>query len=237
MSNPNHPRRLLKGELDKIGHAISTLVQQRYVWLFIHICRTIVLNGLDSGVLGPLPEFYFFSEEDEKRGSEPVQVHHVMDLVQKDVGVFAYSTGESPKSYDYQFTREITRAGIRGIFLVAIQSYLEHYKIEGIMRRNMLPYEELFVFIRQARNIICHANSVMDSDRIRPCSWRGVRIENNGRTLKLSDQHILRLVDDAIEAMAEIYIEHGRAIDYVSLNLGYSVGYIQRYIEANRALL
>ena len=76
----------------------------------------------------------------------------------------------------------------------------------------------------------------MDSPKIRPCSWRGIKIERNGEVLRLSDQKILDLINDAIEEMGELYAEGGRSIDYVSLNLGFSVPYIQHYI-ADKQLL
>jgi len=217
-------------DLDSIGEAISILVQQRYVWLFLHICRARELDALDKG--WPLPGTYFFSAEDQHKGLPSVDARQILNLVRREAGSFAVSTRAVPKTYDYNYVREITTAGMRGIILVAVQSYLENYRILHIIRRHKPSRAELFVFIREARNIICHSrNAVMDSDRIRPCSWRGIRIDKNGQELKMSDYQTLMLIDDAIEALGELYTEQGRQIDYVSLNLGYTVPYIRDYIR------
>lgn len=217
------------GDLDNIGEAISTLIQQRYVWLFLHICRARELDALDKG--WPLPGDYFFSEEGRKKGHPPIDAGHILHLVRHEAGEFAGSTGAAQKTYDYNYVREITRDGMRGIILVAAQSYLERYRILSIMRKQQPSRAELFAFIREARNVICHSrNAVMDSHRIRPCTWRGVRIEKNGQELKMSDYQILMLIDDAIQVLAEVYTGQGRQMDHVSLNLGYTVPFIRDYI-------
>ncbi len=217
-------------DLDNIGEAISTLIQQRYVWLFLHICRARELDALDKG--WPLPGAYFFSEEDQQKGLPPIDAGQILNLVRREAGTFAISTGIAPKSYDYEYVREITRDGMRGTVLVAVQSYLERFRIVHIIRRHKPSRSELFVFIREARNIICHSrNSIMDSEKIRPCTWRGVRIERSGKELKMSDHQVMTLIDDAIDALCELYTAQGREIDYVSLNLGYTVPYVRDYVR------
>ncbi len=144
-------------------------------------------------------------------------------------------TRPGPDTYDYAYVREVTRTGMRGVTLIAVQSYLETYRILDIMRKHLPARAELFEFIREARNVICHSrNATMNSDRIRPCSWRGIRIEKNGQQLKMSDQLLLTLIDDATEAMAEAYTGQGRQIDYVSLNLGYTIPFIRDCADRSR---
>jgi hypothetical protein len=225
--------KLSSDELDSFGHALSTLVQQRYVWLFSHIVRAVFLDLIDRKALNPCPERYFFSEEDQQKGAPAVVVSLITDLVHSRTGVFAYSPDGS-QTYDYNYAREITRTGIRGSFLVTVQSYLEFFRIESIAkRRGLTEAEELLTFIRQARNIVCHANGNMSSDRLKRCAWRGITIEKSDRIFKLTDQWLLQLVEDAIEMLARIYTANGRQVDYVSLNLGYGIPAIQ--VLANKA--
>jgi hypothetical protein len=226
---------LSSSDLDNFGHAISTLIQQRYVWLFSHISRAMFLDSMDRSVLPSLPDNYFFSKEDEDAGHDAIPVRYIVDLLPRGVGVFAHADNKSgePK-YDHNFAREITRTGIRGAFLVSIQSYLELFQIENTIKQHAPNQHDIFLFLRQARNIICHADGKMDSNRLRPCEWRGIRIENNGSTLKLSDQKILVLVDDVISILAQMYIQNNRKIDYASLNLGYSIPLIRKLADAQR---
>jgi hypothetical protein len=42
-------------ELDNFGHALSTLIQQRYAWLFSHISRAFFLDLIDRNALNPSP--------------------------------------------------------------------------------------------------------------------------------------------------------------------------------------
>ncbi len=70
----------------------------------------------------------------------------------------------------------------------------------------------------------------MNSSRLHFCQWRHLVIENNGQQLKMTDFLLLELVNEIIEKLAKIYIDSGADIDYVSLNLGYSIPFIQQYI-------
>jgi len=53
---------MLNEDIEKIGHALSTIIQIRYV-CFYHISRGLFLDSLDKSVL-PIPLHYSFSLED-----------------------------------------------------------------------------------------------------------------------------------------------------------------------------
>jgi len=221
--------------VDSFGHALSTLIQERYVWLFSHIARAYFLNLMDKNVLDPSLDSYFFSTEDQQQGEAPILVGQITNLLHSRTGVFAYSPDKSD-TYDHNYVREITRTSIRSAFLLTVQLYLEFFRIESIAKRHgMAEGEELFIFIRQARNIVCHANGSMSSDRLKRCTWRGLTIEKCDRILKLSDQRLLQLVNDAIETLVKVYAAAGRQVDYVSLNLGYGIPAVQLLAKRARS--
>ena len=209
-------------EIENIGHAISTLIQQRFVWIFHHIIRAAYLTTVDSGYFPHPEDKFFFSEEDRLKGATPLLIHEFITFVHPKVGVFAASEDDS-KQYDHKYVREITRDGIRSSILIALQSYLEYYRIESIYKKHNLSGLTRLVFLRQSRNIICHANGIMNSARLVTCTWKSKTIESNGNTLKMSDQDICELVNEIIEDLADLYTSSGKIIDYVSLNLGYSI--------------
>jgi len=224
-------------EIENIGHAISTLIQQRFVWIFHHIIRASYLNTLDSGYFPHPQDKFFFSEEDELKGVKPFLIHEFITFVHPKVGGFASSEDDS-RQYDHKYVREITRDGIRSSILIVIQSYLEFYRIESIYRKNNLSGLTRLVFLRQSRNIICHAKGVMNSARLVKCTWKNKTIENNGKELRMTDQDICELVDEIVEDLAELYTSNGKTIDYVSLNLGYSIPKIREIanlINKNKA--
>ena len=192
------PRQPSTTELDRVRRAMSTLIQQRYVWLFSHVSRAVFLDVLDSDRLKEFPGIYFFSEEDQRNGVEPVDVDHIAACLAEGSAIQAIGEDGEEIRYDHEFVREMTLTGIRGSFLVAIQSYLQFFGVEFLVRRYAPQYAELFMFLRQARNIICHANGIMTGKALRDCRWRDVRIKNDGSLLILPDQSILNLVDDAI---------------------------------------
>ena len=97
----------------------------------------------------------------------------------------AYS--DDGKTYNYEYVREITISGMRANLLTSIQAYLEYFEILSIHKRYALPGHELFDFIRQARNVVCHSNGIMNSPRLRRCQWRNLVIEKNDQELKITD--------------------------------------------------
>jgi hypothetical protein len=209
-------------EIENIGHAMSILIQQRFVWIFHHIIRASYLSTVDSGYFPHPADNFFFSEEDRLNGAKPFLVHEFITFVHPKVGVFASSEDDSAQ-YDYKYVREITRDGIRSSILIAFQSYLEFYRIESIYKKYNLSGLTRLIFLRQSRNIICHANGMMSSARLVKCTWKNKTIENNGMQLKMSDQSICDLIDEIIEDLSELYTSNGKTIDYVSLNLGASI--------------
>jgi hypothetical protein len=209
-------------EIENIGHAISTLIQQRFVWIFHHIIRASYLNTVDSGYFPHPEDKFFFSEEDRLKGAKPFLIHEFITFIHPKVGVFASSEDDS-KQYDHKYVREITRDGIRSSILIAIQSYLEFYRIESIYRKHNLSGLTRLIFLRQSRNIICHANSIMNSSRLVKCTWKNKTIENNGNRLRMTDQDICDLVNEIIEDLADLYTSNGKMVGYVSLNLGYGI--------------
>jgi hypothetical protein len=221
-------------EIENIGHAISTLIQQRFVWIFHHIIRASYLNTVDSGYFPHPEDKFFFSEEDGLKGAKAFLVHEFISFVHPKVGIFASSEDDS-KQYDHKYVREITRDGIRSSVLIAIQSYLEFYRIELIYKKYKLSGLTRLVFLRQSRNIICHAKSIMNSARLVKCTWKNKTIENNGNQLKMSDQDICELIDEIIEDLADSYTSNGKNIDYVSLNLGYSIPKIREIANKTKA--
>ena len=224
-------RKPTAADLDSVGRAISTLVQQRYVWLFSHISRAVFLEMLDEGRLAEFPDIYFFSEEDASGGADPIRVQDVTHGLTVGIGESGQAVGPDGTSYDQTFVRNITLTGIRGSLLVSVQSYLEYFGIEGLIRRYSPRWRELFVFIRQSRNIICHSNGLMVGQWLRSCTWRGITITKGGGLLELTDQSILHLADDAIEALARLHVDNGRQLDAVSLSLGCGVPYIRQLAE------
>jgi hypothetical protein len=209
-------------EIENIGHAMSILIQQRFVWIFHHIIRASYLSTIDAGYFPHPEDKFFFSEEDSLKGARPFLVQEFITFVHPKVGVFA-SSEDNNQQYDYKYVRDITRDGIRSSILIVFQSYLEFYRIESIYKKYSLPGLTRLIFLRQTRNIICHANSIMNSTRLVQCTWRNKTIENNGRQLKMSDQNICDLVDEIIEDLSNLYTSNGKKIDYVSLNLGCSI--------------
>jgi len=224
-------------EIENFGHAISILIQQRFVWIFHHIIRASYLNTVDSGYFPHPEDKFFFSEEDRLKGAKPFLIHEFITFIHLKVGVFASSEDDS-KQYDHKYGREITRDGIRSSVLIAIQSYLEFYQIESIYRKHNLSGLTRLIFLRQSRNIICHANSIMNSGRLVKCTWKNKTIENNGNRLGMTDQDICDLVNEIIEDLADLYTSSGKKIDYVSLNLGCSIPKIRaiaNLINKNKA--
>jgi hypothetical protein len=222
--------RLSNGELDDVGHALSTLVQQRYVWLFSHLSRALLLTRLDQKGMDGLPATYAFSQVDETAGRPSLAVEHLIVPVLSTTGVFAESD-DGIEKFDHEYVREVTRTGLRGTFLVAFQSYLEYFKVESIARRYNLPLSETLHFLRQARNIVCHAQGSMAGERVQACSWRHLKIERCDRIFKLSDFFLLQLVDDIAEELVLLLTSNGRHIDFVTLNLGFSIPALAKHAE------
>ena len=74
-----HPK-IDKDDIEKIGHALSTVIQTRYGWLFNHISRALFLDSSDKSAL-TLPSYYSFSLEDERNGIKPIEVRFITDLL------------------------------------------------------------------------------------------------------------------------------------------------------------
>lgn len=219
-----------KTEAENIGHTISILIQQRFVWIFHHIIRALYLKTVDSGQLPYPGDKFFFSEEDRLNGAKPVLIQDVVTFIKPQVGVFA-SNENGDEQYDYQYVRRITLDGMRSSILIALQSYLEFYRIESLYKKYKLSGLTRLIFLRQLRNVICHGNGIMDSAKLTKCTWKDKTIENNGMQLKISDQNICDLIDEIIEDLADLYISNGKTIDYVSLNLGASIPKIRRIAD------
>lgn len=218
-----------KTELENIGHAISTVIQVRYVWLFTHMSRALFLDYYDK--IGKVPfKNYAFSTEDLKKGIKPLEARYIIELVNKKNKNMAYSS--NGEVYGHEYVREITMTGLRGAFLTSMQSYLEYYKILFICISNTLATEvEILDFLRQARNVFCHGNGIMNDSRLRRRQWKNIIIENNGKRLKMSDHTLHELMNDVIEKLVNLYTKNGGKLDYVSLNLGYALPAIQEYIK------
>lgn len=221
-----------KDEIENVGHALSTVIQTRYVWLSSHIFRSYFFHIIDHNEY-ETQKFYSFSEEDQRNGVQPIDLQNIIELIKKNDEGYAYSE-DGKNTCDYKYIRDITLSGLRGSFLVSTQSYLEYFRILDICKKYNLKEKDLFDFIRQARNIICHSNSDMNSPGLKRCQWRHLIIENNGQKLKITDHLLHELVNDAIEFLASLYIANGKEIDYVSLNLGYTIPFIKKYIIDNK---
>ncbi|MBU4501691.1 MAG: hypothetical protein KKA79_03810 [Nanoarchaeota archaeon] len=220
-----------ENDLKNIGDALSKLIQVRYIWIVNHLCRGLILHQLDN-ITGLLTKHqtYYFSNEEKKAGKEPIQVNLYLGLLRKENIKMAYSDNPNERSYDYNFVRETTLIGNRRAILMEMQAHLEYHKIKEIFIKNDLSCE-ILEFIRQSRNIICHANSIMSSWNLKRCVWHGIVIEKNNQPLKLTDQNIHDLITEVIEILARLYVEGGKEIDYVSLNMGYDIPYINKYIR------
>jgi len=223
--------KLDKTEIENIGHAISILIQQKFIWIFHHIIRASYLSTIDAGYFPDLQDKFFFSEEDKLKSAKPFLIHEIITFIHPGVGVFASSEDDS-KQYDYKYVREITLDGIRGSILIAFQSYLEFYRIESIYKKYNIQGLNRLIFLRQTRNIICHASGIMNSTRLAECIWRDKIIKNNGERLEISDQNICDLMNEIIEDLVNLYISNGKKIDYVSLNLGASIPKIREIANA-----
>jgi len=217
-------RKISNEDIENIGHALSTIIQARYVWLFNHIARGEYLGMIDN------PEYsihkrYAFSQEDVDNGKPAIEIENLINLIQKSYTLFA-DTKDGIK-YDFNYIREITRTGLRISFLVSVQTCLETYRTIDICKKYSFPEKELFDFIRQARNIICHGNGIMNSNRLTSCQWREMIIENNGAEFRIPDFALYELVNEAITFLAKLYIENSKQIDPISFNLGYTIPYIK----------
>ena len=211
-------------DIENVGEALSTLIQTRYNWLFNHISRAILLEYIDNPNYIP-PRNYGFSQADIDNGKPLIEVEYIIYLLKKSVIIYAGS--KDGTKYDYDYVREVTRTGLRMSYLISAQSFLEIYNILNICKNHSFPEKELFDFIRQARNIVCHGNGIMNSNRITRCQWKNKVIEKNGNELRISDYELLELIDEAIVFLVKLYIENGREIDGVSLNLGFTIPFIK----------
>lgn len=136
--------------------------------------------------------------------------------------------------FDHLYVREITLTALRGSFMSTVQSHLEYHKIADIVSKHAPEHSEMFRFLCEARNIILHADGIMQKRGLKPCTWRGITIENNGQRLQLSDAKINALLEDIICVIGQLYVGAGGTIDYVSANLGYSVEFIRQCAEKLR---
>lgn len=211
-------------DLGNLGHALSTIVQQRYVWLFLHIGRAILLDQFDKERVWP--DYYAFSEEDIAAGRPTIQTDLVIKPLLKSFGVFAESEDGSEK-YDFNYVREITRTGIRGAFIVSVQAYLEFYRVESIVRNHSKKLAETLLFLRQVRNIFCHSNGDMSSPRLKPCSWKHFKIFRSKQKFKISDYFLLELINEIVGGLSKLLVDSNQKIDFVTLNLGYGVSSIK----------
>jgi hypothetical protein len=138
---------------------------------------------------------------------------------------------EDGTKFDHAYIRDITLTALRGSFLAAVQSCLEYHKIADIIAAHSSTHSETFRFLREARNVILHADGIMRKRGLKPCTWRGITIENNGQRLRLSDAKLNALVKDIISVIGQLYVAAGGSVDYVSANLGYSVEFIRECAE------
>lgn len=216
--------------MDDIGHALSIIVQQRYVWLLNHVTRAIVLSIMDGPPRPELvPRLYQFSEEEEQKGATPLSVTRILNPLARHAKPFA--SGDHGDVFDGAWTRELTIVGLRMGVLLTVQAYLELHRVERILKQSHPPQAELFSFIRQARNVLAHAGARMDSPRLVRTTWRDKIIERNGETFSMTDREIDLLIQDAVEVMVTVFVAGGRQLGFVTLNLGFEIPCIRRYID------
>lgn len=215
---------MLLEQVEELGHALSKVVQHRYCWLTMHVMRGIFLHLLDSSTFPTTARKYSFSEEEDRNGAAPVVIDHVIiPLLPQSEPMAEWPDG---RVFDHTSAREITRTAMRASILAAVQTCIEYHKISEIIATESPEDVELFLFLRQARNIVLHADGIMRKRDLKGCTWRGVTIANDGRKLKLNDSQVRDLLDDVVEALARLYVGQGKRIDYVTANLGYSVPFI-----------
>ena len=219
-------------QLEDLGHALSKIVQYRYSWLVSHVTRGIFLHLLDNQKMPPIPPKYSFSLEDERNGEPPISVEEVIlpQVPQPE------PMAEAPDGtkYDHVYIRELTRTSLRASVLGSVQSCLEYHKTFDLIESEKPEHSETFLFLRNARNIILHADGVMKKRDLKRTMWRGVVIENNGQKLKLSDAHVDALLRDIIEVLARLYVAKGKRLDYVTANLGYTVPFVRECADKMR---
>jgi hypothetical protein len=220
-------------ELERLGHALSKVIQNRYCWLVAHATRGVLLQLLDENRLPPLPSAYSFSLEDQRKGVPGIPFHWILQPLLPSPEPMA----EAPDGtkFDHGYVREITLTALRGSFLGTVQSYLEYHNIADIIAAHASQHSEMFRFLCEARNLILHADGKMLKRGMRPCMWRDVTIESNGQYFKLSDAKLNLLIEDIIGVLVQLYIAGGKNIDYVSANLGYSVESVRACAEKLRA--
>jgi len=221
---------MIMNDSDKknVQDAISLVIQQRYVWLFIHIARGKFLDLLDRNPLEVNIDKYFFSLENLNRNEKSVNAKNILLLLAKGGPEFASS--KDGTVFDWRYTREITIDGIRGPAIVMIQSYLEKCQILKLFRSNGFAGTDLFDFIRIMRNIVCHSREGKMTNAEEGI-WRDHKIFDCDNVLKMSDQQIFLFIDDIIEALTNVCLTQNIEIDYVSLNLGLGIPAIDKYIN------
>lgn len=225
MNLMNSPK-LHKQEIEMVGKALSTAIQVRYNWLFCHIARGYFLTALDLPNYS-LPKQYAFSQEDIDSGKSPIDLENFIDLLLKSNTVYAT---EGSVEYNYNYVRELSLTALRISVIINIQSCFEVNKIINICKDHDLPEERLFDFVRQVRNIICHGNGIMNSKRITYNQWRNIIIENNGKSLEITDYLLHDLMNECIGFLAQLYWDNGKKLDTISLNLGYTIPTIKKFM-------
>jgi hypothetical protein len=224
---------MLPDEVEGLGQVLSKVVQHRYCWLVAHVQRGVFLDLLDRDALPPLPSGYSFSVEDRSNGVPPIPLEEAIVPLM----VHPQAMGEAPNgtTYDHTYVREVTLVALRQSVLSSVQSCLEYHKTADLVEAYCPEHLTIFIFLRQARNIVLHADGRMRGRDLEPCSWRGIRIENTGQPLRLSDERIHTLLGDIIEVLARMYVAAGKRLDYVTANLGYGVPFIHECAERMRA--
>lgn len=217
-------------EKKRISDALNLITQQRYVWLFTHIARSHLLEGIDSGKTIPFSNYYF--AQDEIGGDhKPINVSNVLQPLSKRSEAFA-SNDDGSEIYGWEYVRKATLDGWRGTIIIAIQAYLEKLRIRDLSEKYFHEDYNIFEFLRLARNIVIHSkDGSMDDPRITECTWRDVTIKRSDEALKMSDRRVFELITDAISSLVKVCISHDIKIDYITLNLGYTDPAIREYIE------
>ncbi len=180
-------------EIERLGHALSKVIQHRYCWLVAHAVRGLFLRLADARALPQLPLAYSFSLEDERNGVPPIPLEFILrPLIPAPEPI---AQAEDGTRFDHAYIRDITLTALRGSFLAAVQSCLEYHKIADVIAAHAPTHSETFRFLREARNVILHADGIMRKRGLKPCTWRAITIENNGQRLRLSDAKLNALVE------------------------------------------
>lgn len=96
-------------EIERLGYALSKVIQHRYCWLAAHAVRGLFLRLADTHALPQLPLAYSFSLEDERNGVPPIPLEFILRPLMPAPEPMAQT--EDGIKFDHAYIRDINPDG------------------------------------------------------------------------------------------------------------------------------